>query len=243
MAQKKQVPSSRPGVDDTPEFWQYMERRFRRIPECESDAEGLRVYRRPPNKAGEHWFFHPGNDQIRELFLRSVKRATLALGYSGNDFLSFWLDRLKQDNPHLCRQYSVGLQENGKREDYEGEIVMRVCEASADYCQQLQNEAVARQQNIHRPEYAQCTKRPRGRPEKTIVQDRRTKIRELREAGYSGRPLAVKLHERGVPVPISWKERDRLSNWVRVYDNPDTCQLFHNEIYNATMRKPLTRKK
>ena len=97
------------------------------------------------NEQGGKWYLSGSQDKrVREVFGWIAERAALRLGHVGGPTaVFFWCDLLKRGSPNYRGDITGSSRyRNGPERRYEGGVIERVCEASADYCLKLENEDV-----------------------------------------------------------------------------------------------------
>jgi len=150
-------------------FWRDLESRFRALKPPQSDGLSAEWISTTWNDSGEQWYLRGSNDKrLHACFNWTAERAALELGHTGaQSAVFFWLDLLKRDSPNfLIDSHGVtNLPDGGVRHN-KGGTIHRVCEASADYCFKLENEAVASlgDRQHRRADIVGATKVRSGRP-------------------------------------------------------------------------------
>lgn len=129
-------------------FWTQLRDEFRSLPDPDKQLRALWSSLGWSGDATnpQHWYVAGSTDQrLHDLFGYLVERGVLAMGQSleNSSALDFWFDQLRFEG----RNYKGGL--NGVREnedrthvEFEAGEISRICEASADFCLKLANQAI-----------------------------------------------------------------------------------------------------
>jgi hypothetical protein len=134
-------PKSAADAMDKTAVWRDIEARFRTLRAEHGDRLRANWISTSWNDRGEQWYLSgTTSHRERERFTWIVERAAVELGHSGRPgALFFWLDLLKKASPNFRSGTVPSL-----LTEVEGGTVLRLLEASADYCLRLETEDISR---------------------------------------------------------------------------------------------------
>jgi hypothetical protein len=130
------------------EFWRGIEARFRAIQSRKVPVHGVPWHDDSLyavwlasgwSDTGDQWRLDGANHTVKVNFRWLAERAAVELGHpGGRSGVLFWLDLLKRESPNY-KGTGSGSGDKGLTRTEHGKIV-RVCEASADYCLRLETQ-------------------------------------------------------------------------------------------------------